>query len=313
MPPRKPFRKFKPGTFAAVIRDYMATAPKWVQPPPQGYSEATKDAWRRELNLAGRAEILGAVSVEDMRPSLVQAFLDGLADRPGKQANALTALRRLEKWAFVRERLPFPITLGCEVDGPQGGHVPWSDEHVALAEAHARQDLSRVITMAANTGQRESDLVRMRWTDIEHIDGRPGINVTQQKTGKQIWVPFTEALVRVIDTWQRRPGFILLNKWGEQHGANALSLAWGRHRDKVAELKPLAEAGLVLHGLRATACVRLNQAGANSRQISDMIGMSEGMVQHYLRFSVQKENAVAAVIHLDTKRAMSKSLKNKGV
>ena len=62
---------------------------------------------------------------------------------------------------------------------------------------------------------------------------------------------------------------------------------------------PLKDAGLVIHGLRATACVRLSRAGATTRQISDMIGMSEQMVARYCRFSDQKENAVAAVMHLD--------------
>jgi hypothetical protein len=56
---------------------------------------------------------------------------------------------------------------------------------------------------------------------------------------------------------------------------------------------------LVLHGLRGHACVRLKRAGATAMQIADMVGMSVDMVEHYCRFSVQKENAVAAVIQLE--------------
>jgi hypothetical protein len=70
----------------------------------------------------------------------------------------------------------------------------------------------------------------------------------------------------------------------------------------------------VLHGLRATACVRLLRAGANTRQIADMVGMSEPIVGRYCRFSVQKENASAAVLHLDRtyrERGPAKS-KNEG-
>jgi len=52
-------------------------------------------------------------------------------------------------------------------------------------------------------------------------------------------------------------------------------------------------------GLRATACVRLLRAGANTRQIADLVGMFEGIVGRYCRFSVQRENASAAVLHLD--------------
>jgi hypothetical protein len=41
------------------------------------------------------------------------------------------------------------------------------------------------------------------------------------------------------------------------------------------------------------------RAGANTRQIADMVGMSEPIVGRYCRFSVQRENASAAVLHLD--------------
>jgi len=60
----------------------------------------------------------------------------------------------------------------------------------------------------------------------------------------------------------------------------------------------LAEADLVMHGLRGHACVRLRRAGLTAMQIADMIGMSIPMVERYCRFSVQMENAVAAVIQL---------------
>ncbi len=311
--PRKPrYQKLTDEVFAAVIRDYMAQSPKWREPPPVGYSDATKDAWKRELDLAARPAILGAVPVDEIRPSLIQAFLDGLADRPGKQANAYTALKQLEKWALVRERIAGPIMLGCEVDGVQGGHAPWSDAQVALAERCALPALARVVTLAANTGQRSSDLIKMRWTDIEYIGARPGINVIQRKTDRQLWVPFTRPLIAALETWERAPGFILLNPRGRPWRRSALSSAWKYHRNTTEALAPLKAAGLVLHGLRATACVRLNQAGANSRQISDMVGMSERMVERYLRFSIQKDNAMAAVIHLDARMMASKSLKNNG-
>jgi len=82
---------------------------------------------------------------------------------------------------------------------------------------------------------------------------------------------------------------------------SALTWAWIVERDSNPALRPLA--GLVLHGLRATACVRLLRAGANTRQIAEMVGMSEQIVGRYCRFSVQRENASAAVLYLDRNRS----------
>src|SRR5262249_49946237 len=156
--------------------------------------------------------------------------------------------------------------------------------------------LARVITLAGNTGQRGSDLVQMRWTDIEEYEGRIGINVTQRKTGLKIWVPFTQELVRAIDTWERRPAPILLKENGQPFSRAQLSDQWLRARDTMPALAPLKELGLVMHGLRGTACVRLLRVGAHTRQIADMVGMSELMVKRYTRFAEQRKNALAAVI-----------------
>lgn len=281
--------------FAAVIRAFTSS-PKW-----QTYTPSTQDVWGRELRFAEHPDRLGAVSVYVIRPALVQAFIDGLAGRPGKQSAALAALRQLERWAIVRDLLPYPITTGIEYERSHDGHKPWSEEQVALAEQHARPELACVVTLGANTGQRGSDLVKMRWTDIETYNGRDGINVTQLKTGKQIWVPITHELAAAMATWERRPGFILLRPTGIPWTRKALTWAWIVERDGNPALVPLA--GMVLHGLRATACVRLLQAGANTRQIADMVGMSEPIVGRYCRFSVQRENASAAVLHLDAARA----------
>ena len=78
--------------------------------------------------------------------------------------------------------------------------------------------------------------------------------------------------------------------------ARALTKAWiGERRDNPA-LEPLKAAGLVLHGLRATAVVRLSRLGANTRQIAELVGMSEKMVARYCRHSSQQENASAAIL-----------------
>jgi hypothetical protein len=67
----------------------------------------------------------------------------------------------------------------------------------------------------------------------------------------------------------------------------------------------------VLHGLRAHACVRLRRAGANAQQIADVVGMSVAMVDRYRRFSVQRENATAALLYMETFRKRSGGMSRK--
>ncbi len=282
-------RQAPPDSFAGVINQYLASG-KF-----KSLSPSAQQGYRRHLILA--QSVLGNRSVEVIRPALVQAFLDGLVDLPGKQKVAQTALKAVERWAIVRDLLPRPITLGTDAPGGDGGHKPWTAEQVALAERHAAPHLAKVITVASNTGQRGSDLVKMRWSDLETYNGKLGLNVMTKKVGLQLWIPLTQELADALNSWTRRPGFILLKLDDQPWSRPQLSDAWLKERDTNPKLESLA--GCTLHGLRATAIVRLRRAGVSTGLISSLVGLSENMVNRYCRFAVQKDNAIAAVIQLD--------------
>ncbi len=290
-------------SFYSLCQDFKRSA-KFLS-----YERATQKLWGRELDFACRDDILGSCSLDEIRPALIQGYLDGWNDKPGKQAAALAAFHALERWAIVRDLLGRSLTLGVETGRPTGGHIPWTEEQVRLGEAHARSDIARAITLGANTGQRGSDLIRLGPTDVETFNGRDGINVTQKKTGRQVWVPILEPLRKAMDTWERRPGPFLLTQWGDPWTRQQLTNAWTYERDTNPHLAPLK--GLVLHGLRGHACVRLYRSGCTTRMVADMVGMSEPMVARYTRLSVQKENALAAVYQLETFREQSVQKRSK--
>src|SRR5678816_923548 len=95
-------RRSVAGNFSAVIKAFLNS------PYFGGLGESTQDHWKRELVLAEMT--LGPLDVAEVRPSIIQAHLDGLAEYPGKQELARTALRALEKWAIVRDFIPHTIT-----------------------------------------------------------------------------------------------------------------------------------------------------------------------------------------------------------
>lgn len=292
---RPRLRHIPEGSFAAVVRAYQRSE-KFERLRP-----GSKKGYLRVLSLIERETGLGGLSVHVIRPSLVQAFLDGLADRPGAQKVAQSVIKAIEKWAIVRDLLPYPITTGTECPGTKGGRQPWSDAQVELAEQYARPDLARVITLMAHIGQRGSDIVRMRWSDIEEDNGHAGINVTTVKVGKKLWIPFTDELRTALATWERRPPFyLILNpNDGQPYTRENLSWHWNKERDTNPDLAPLSEARLTLHGLRATCVVRLRRGGATELEIANMIGMSAPMVTRYSRLADQRKMALAAVHHLN--------------
>ena len=93
-------------------------------------------------------------------------------------------------------------------------------------------------------------------------------------------------------TWERRPGPYLLQDEGKSKGkpfsTNQMWKAFDRERAKHPILK-----GAVPHGLRANAVIRLRMDSYTALQISDMVGMSVEMVEHYCRHADRKVSGQA--------------------
>jgi integrase len=293
---RRRIEKITPDKFASVMRAYMASE-KF-----QRLSGSTQQGYRRIFGLAERSDGLGGLDVADVDSYFVQAFLDGLADRPGIQRVAHVAMQSLEKWAVVRRLLPRPITIGCEHVKSDGAREPWSDAEVALAEECARPDFSRAVSLAVHTGQRIGDLCALRWSAFRTYRGHEGIDITQEKTGKKLWVPLPAELQSAMAAWPRSSVFVLTTLKGQPWTRPWLTTEWARERVRNKALAPLAERKLSLHGLRATAVIRLRRAGVSRPIIGDMVGMSSTMVDLYCRRSDQSDNALAGLDMMERTR-----------
>lgn len=273
-----------PGSFGAVIKQYLASA-KYEK-----LAAATQYNYKHALSIAEAS--MGSLPAEQVRPRVIQGFLDELADFPGKQVNARGALKALEKWAIVRDLLPGSITLGTEIIKSKGGHKPWTEHQINLAIKHARPDLARAVWLAIETGQRGSDLVRMQWRDLETHNGRLGIHLTTKKTTRKLWVPFSLGFAEIIETWEKRvPGFLILSPQGKPYSRGWLSKEWSIEKSTNPYLIELKNEKLTPHGLRSSTVIRLRGEGYTTLEIANLIGMSEAMVARYSRFADQIEMA----------------------
>jgi integrase len=283
-------------SFASVIQAYR------LSPKFQALARATKVSYDYAFRIASNPAALGNISIKEIRPALMQAFIDGFADRPATQRSVRTAFLALQQWAIVRDLLPRPIMTGTEASNASESYEPWTDEHVRIAELHARPDLARMVTLAVNTGQRGSDLVRMKWTDLsEHpASGRSGINVVQQKTGRKLWIPLTIELELCLNNhslrgWDRSLGYLVTKQDGTPYTRPQLSDAWTKERIRNPALAPHRALGLSFHGLRAAAVIRLQKANIETRLIANFVGMSDKMVERYASKASQPDNAIIAL------------------
>lgn len=289
-----------PELFRKLIDDFLDSE-KFA-----GYKTATQISIHRTLGYA--AGVLGAIPTKDIDPAYVQSFLDGLSDRPGIQENARKGLKMLERWALVRRRLSRSITLGTEVPRAQGAREPWTDQEIALAVEHCSPEMVRAVQLGSFTGQRVGDLVRMRWGDLRTIRGRLGIDLVQQKTDMAIWCPIIAEFEPILSSWKRDTLTILHKPTGIPWTGHHLTMTWYRERTKNPFLEPLNARKLSMHGLRASAVIRLRRDGLSNALIGDVVGMSEPVVNLYCRRAMQSENAIRALEIREERAANSGNL-----
>jgi integrase len=241
-------------------------------------------------------------------PVHVRAVMDRLAATHGKANNFLSAMRAFSTWARVHDHIEASITEGVEPYSKSGGHKPWTPEQITVALDKLTGMVRRGVILYLYTGMRGSDAVRVGWT---HIDEGQGISLVTQKRQRPIWCPIVPELAAEMATWERRPGPFLYQEGGRADGnrytRKLFSLHFAEQRDKIPEL-----AGVTLHGLRATAVIRLRREGLSAGQIGDIVGMSLAMVERYCRFADRKASGLAALVTLERTRGEQncKTLKN---
>lgn len=254
-----------------------------------GLAPGTREMYLRELNVARAA--WGSLPAHGLKPKHIQGMVDEFAAQPGKANNFLGTMRAFSQWAFKNDYLSCSITEGVEGAKAGGGHKPWSDAQIIAAHEKLTGMVKRGVMLMLYTGQRGSDVVRLGPTFVDE----GGFALGQRKTGVQVWCPIVPELEAEMQTWERRPGPYLLQADGRPYTRKRMSKHFREMADEIPELKDAT-----LHGLRATAVVRLRREGMTNPQIEDIVGMSAAMVARYSRFADLKVSGKLALHKLRT-------------
>jgi integrase len=130
------------------------------------------------------------------------------------------------------------------------------------AEAQPKPNAQLALMLLLYTGQRASDVVRMRWSDY---DGE-GIAVRQLKTGTTLWIRCHAKLKAALDHAPRLSEFILTNRYGNGYKA-------GGFCDMIAAgTAHIGAKECTAHGLRCNAATALAEAGCSVPEIMAITG-----------------------------------------
>lgn len=319
-------------TFRAMCEAWKAS-PEWTV--------NKKPSTQRDYGfyLGKMCEQWGDLAPWEVTPAKVLEFRDKMgAESPGSANHMIVVGKQLAKWGIPREYLSVnPFREIATLVTADDGYWPWPDFAVDFVLEAAPMDLQRLIFLGVETGQRESDLVRMGPGAVE---GK-GIRVRPQKTSRTrpaFWIPLRAVAVAKLARWATEPMIFTGGRWGREvtvppgetfvisptgqpYTPEGLRSRWGRWldsddgRDLVRrwqdwETRIRQRDGMELtddmrpnlHGLRATAVVRRRLAGYSNEQVSNDIGMSMPMVVRYSRYIDQQQAASTNIVKLEAHR-----------
>ena len=124
--------------------------------------------------------------------------------------------------------------------------------------------------------------------------GKLGIWVTQEKTGRRLFIVFSQRLCRILEDAERASEFIICNnKTGEQLAYTGIEQAVRKLRHKLGIKK-------TIHDWRHTTAHRLASAGCDIERIQAITGhTNSAMVRRYANETLQINQAVKAIDALD--------------
>lgn len=272
-----------PGTFHALAVSYFGS-PDYLR-----LKTSTRGEYRRAIDALMRE--IGQRSVAGMKREHVQAMLAKRVDTPGTAHTALKMLRILVRYAIRAGMRPDDPTLGVRAF-KLGEHHTWTDEEIATFEGHWPLGTRErtVFALLIHTGQRVSDVARLKWPDLAGGVFR----LEQGKTGAKLTIPLHPELARALSTWPRQHVSIVTTRSGKPYTSHGL----GNLIDKASDVAGLP-ARCVPHGLRKAAARRLAEAGCSTNEIAAITGhASLKEVERYTRAADQHRLASAAILRL---------------
>jgi len=196
--------EFMPGSLGWAIEKFLAS------PLYNERAKTTKVNYRRVLDQL--RDGYGTGLLRDLEPRHIRRIRNDIAGKSTTRADiAMSLISAL--WEFAVEQLS-QDELGADpthgikrVHEGEHEHEPWPPELIERFLQEAKPSLRWAVKLALYTGQRRSDLVKMKWSQFWRDEkGRYWIDVRQQKTGAPLSIPCHKALRAELENVFKRGG-----------------------------------------------------------------------------------------------------------
>jgi len=167
--------------------------------------------------------------------------------------------------------------------------IIWQDADIAEIKASNRPEIGHAVDLAATTGLREGDLLRLLWSQVR--DDAIVVATGKSRGRREAIIPIYDELKDVLARIPRTAVTVLTNSRGRPWRTGFTSSF-----DKAKKRAGMAERDLNFNDLRGTAATRFYAAGIPERVIAEILGWEEEHVARIIRRYVSRSAATKELI-----------------
>lgn len=285
------------GTYTAPTKMTVGTwLDAWAADYLVGVKTSTVQVYKNNIRRHIKPA-LGAVPLSELRPHMVQQFINDLELSPASVRLAYKVLHQALERAVKLSYIPRNPAAECELPRLEQKEIhPLDDgQAAALLRAVRGGRLERLVSVALFTGLRQSELLGLTWDCIDFKKGT--LAITKQlarpehraesglfispKNGKSRTISPAPFVMKVLREQRRRQAEMQLQAgplWENPHGL-VFTDQVGRPlaqetvgRDYAAAVKAAGLTGIRFHDLRHTYAVNAIRAGDDIKTIQGNLG-----------------------------------------
>jgi integrase len=168
--------------------------------------------------------------------------------------------------------------------------IIWTAADIAELKHRCAPEIAHAVDLAATTGLRLSDLLRLSWSHV----GEDAITITtgKSKHRREAIIPLYDELNAVLTSIPKRSTTILTSSKRRPWTADGFGSSFNKAKIDAG----MNERDLHFHDLRGTAATKFYVAGLSQRVIAEIMGWEEEYVAKIIRRYVGRAAATRAII-----------------
>lgn len=259
----------------------------WQKPREKGgLADSTKKNWKPFVkaiqNHFGPLRIVQFDRAMTIRPRIKQWLDKNWGEHPRQADMAKQVLSSLLTFAVDNDMLTSNPCIGMKnrYSNNRADRI-WTPDHLAALAEKAPQHVMYAARLAALTGLRQGDLLRLSWGHV----GKLAIDLpSTSKTGRGALIPIYAELKALLNEIPQVSTIVLTNSDG-----HPWRTGFGSSWNKALIAAKLNDADLHFHDFRGTAATRMYLAGLSNREIAEATAWDEESVDRIIRRYVTRD------------------------